>query len=179
MPHNILLTGPPRSGKTTVIERSLEMLEDHGLEAGGVLCPEIRTNDERRGFTIVDVVTGESNILAHVDQDEGPSVGKYRVNVPNVDAACERAFETAFEEADFLVVDEIAPMEIRSTVFTTHVRRALDSDLPLIGVVNRRSTSGFIGDVKNRPDVELLEVTRNTRDELPKRVTRFVLERTP
>lgn len=176
MPHNFLLTGAPGSGKTTVIETVIVNLDEHGLAAGGVYCPEIRQTGERVGFEIVDIMADESQVLAHVDQESGPSVGKYRVNVANVDTICEEAFPRAFDKADFLVIDEIAPMEVHSNVFKEQVRQALDADIPLVAVIHQRSTSGFVGEVKQRDDTQLFEVTTKTRDGLPVMLTDRVLE---
>jgi nucleoside-triphosphatase len=175
MPHNSLVTGPPRSGKTTVIQTLVDRLEGRGHRAGGIVCPEIREAGERVGFEIVDVASGDAGVLAHVDQSEGPSVGKYRVNVPNVDAICRSAFSRGVDSSDFLVVDEIAPMEVHSEAFVRGVRRALDADVPLVAAVHYRSTEGFIGEVKERDDVEIFEVTEATRDRVPGRLEERIL----
>lgn len=176
MPNNYLLTGAPRSGKTTVVERVLDRIEDRGFTIGGVYSPEIRVEGDRVGFEIVDALTGESAVMAHRDFDAGPRVGSYRVDVGNVDAVAGTAVSEGLDVADLLVVDEIAPMEVESEVFVREVRRALDADLPVVGVVHQRSTSGFIGEVKTRADTEVLEVTRANRDSLPDRLAGRLLD---
>lgn len=176
MPNNVLITGPPRSGKTTVIQAVRDRLEARGYRVGGIVCPERRVEGDRVGFDIVDVMTGDTRVLAHVDRTESPSVGKYRVNVDNVDAICAFAFARAFEDADVVLVDEIAPMEVYSDEFTRQIRRVLDAERPLIAAIHYRSTEGFIGDVKRRSDVEFVEVTPETRDELPEMLTKRILE---
>lgn len=176
MTDDLLVTGPPRSGKTTVVQRVRDRLDSQGHHAGGVYCPELTAGGDRVGFEIVDAMTGDARVLAHVDRAEGPQVGKYRVNVANVDRVCAAAFERAFAEADFLLVDEIAPMEVYSEAFVRQVRRALDAELPLLAAIHFRSTEGFIGEIKDRDDTELFEVTETTRDELPARLTERILE---
>lgn len=168
---NLLITGPPRSGKTTVIQRVRERLESRGYQAGGIYCPELRADGDRVGFEIVDVMSGESEVLAHVEYEEGPAVGKYRVDVANVDSICAAAFPRAFDDANLLIVDEIAPMEVASDEFTWQVRRALDADQPLLAAIHYHATDGFIGEVKNRDDTEIFEVTEETRDSLPASLT--------
>lgn len=167
MTANLLITGRPRSGKTTVIKRVWDRTEAHGYRAGGVYCPERRVDGARVGFDIVDIMTGETRLLAHVDREEGPQVGKYRIDVPAVDAVCSAAFPRARNSADFLIVDEIAPMEVHSAEFVRQVRRALDAALPVVAAVHQRSTAGFIGEIKDRDDITLFEVTPETRDGLP------------
>lgn len=179
MPQNSLITGPPRSGKTTVVEGTLSRLSERGLTPGGVVSPELRAGGERVGFEIVDVMTGKSRVLAHVDRECGPSVGKYRVNVPAVDTVCEAAFPRAFEGADFLVVDEIAPMEVYSDAFVRYVRAALDRNLPVVAAVHYHSTEGFIGEVKERDDAATFEVDEETREALPEIVAEQVFTARP
>ena len=175
MPNNFLITGRPGSGKTSVVERTVAALRDRGFEAGGIYCPEIRERGIRRGFRIVDLMTGESRVLAHVDQQVGPRVSKYRVNLKNVDEMSEVAINRALREADFVVIDEIAPMEVYSRGFNRSVLRALDSPKPMIAVVHQRSTTGFIGEIKMRQDVQLLEVTPGNRANLHKQLVDLVI----
>lgn len=176
MPNNFLITGSPRIGKTTVIEKVSSNLEAKGYEIGGIYCPEIREGGVRKGFEIVDLLSEESRILAHVDIEDGPRVSKYHVAVSNVDEVSKSAIPQALEESDFLVIDEIAPMETYSDSFKQEVRAALDSEKPLVAAIHKRSSSGFIGEVKNRMDSRIFEVTEDNRDELPRKLTHRVLE---
>ena len=174
MSNNYLITGPDGSGKTTVVEKVISNLEGEGYEAGGIYCPEIREAGSRKGFEIVDIRSGESKILAHVDQEKGPKVSKYRVNVSNVDYMSLGSISQALEDQDFVVVDEIAPMEIYSEEFKKQVQKALDSKKPLLAVIHQRASSGFIGNVKKRDDVKIFEVNRETRDLLPEKLTELI-----
>ena len=174
MTANRLVTGRPRVGKSTVLERSVDRLKSHGLRPGGVRAPERRQEGERVGFTLEDVMTGESVVMAHVERSDGPAVGKYRVDVGAVDRLSREAFDRAFDTADLFVVDEIAPMEGHSGAFVEAVMRALDSSRPLLGAVHR-STTGFAGAVKARGDTEVTTITRDNRDALPERLAATIL----
>ena len=176
VPNNFLITGPPGSGKTSVVEGAIEVLKRRGFKAGGLYCPEIREGGVRLGFKIIDLMTGEERILAHVDQPTGPQVSKYRVNVKNVDEMSEAAIQRALGEADFIVIDEIAPMEIHSEGFKRAVQAALDSDKPLLAVVHQRTTTGFIGDVKVRGDMKIFEVIPSSRGKLSGQLAELVIE---
>jgi nucleoside-triphosphatase len=178
MPNNFLITGPPGSGKTSIIKEAVEILRGRGLKPGGLYCPEIRERGQRLGFKMVDLMTGEERILAHVDQPSGPQVSKYRVNVENVDAMSGAAIGRALREADFMAIDEIAPMEIYSEGFRRAVLAALDSPKPLLAVVHQRTMTGFIGAVKARQDVNLFEVTPSNRSKLPGQLADLVSKRT-
>lgn len=162
---NILITGKPGCGKTTLIFRVVEELRARGYRAGGIYCPEIREGGRRVGFMIVDLRSGESRILSHINE-KGPKVGKYGVNVENVDEMSRKAIERALKESDIIVIDEIAPMEVLSEVFRKFVLRALDSEKPLLAAIHEKSNRGFIGEIKKRKDVFLFTLTHENREKL-------------
>ena len=176
MPNNYLITGSPGSGKTTVIEKIISNLKERGYKSGGIFCPEVREDGTRKGFEIVSIHSDERKSLAHVDRSNGPRVGKYRVNVENVDSMSKKAIAYAVEKLDLIVVDEIAPMEVNSEEFKRQVTRALDSGKPFLGAIHQRSKSGFIGKVKKRKDVQIFEVRDDTRDKLPPQLTDLILK---
>lgn len=62
-PHktNILITGKPRTGKTTLVKRLVESLRR--VRAGGFYTEEITRNNIRQGFKIV-TLDGKEGILA-------------------------------------------------------------------------------------------------------------------
>jgi nucleoside-triphosphatase len=73
----ILLTGPPRTGKTTILQKVVEKLTKENYRLGGMISKEIQTDRTRLGFEICDISTGRRGILAHVRQPTGPKIGKY------------------------------------------------------------------------------------------------------
>jgi nucleoside-triphosphatase len=176
VPHNLLVTGAPGVGKSTALDEAASRLREHGYEVGGLVSPEMRDAKGRTGFRIVDLATGQDAVMAHVDRDEGPSVGKYRVDVDAVDRITEQALTAAREEADVVLVDEIAPMEVESELFVAGVRACLDVGQPLVGTVHQRSSRGFLGEVKDRDDVTLLEVTEATREAVPAQLVQRAVE---
>lgn len=176
MPANTLITGPPRVGKSTVLDRLVEVLEAEGLSVGGVRSPEIREEGNRVGFEIRDVATDRTAVMAHRDREKGPSVGSYRVDVDAVADVAGPALERARTGADAAVVDEVAPMEVASEAFVEACRALLDADVPVVAAVHQRSTSGFVGEVKDRSDAEVVTVTEANRDDLPGELARRVLD---
>ncbi len=81
----LIITGPPGIGKTTILTKTVDILELKGFRAGGMLSREIRQNGVRVGFEIQDLGTGRYGWLAHISQRNGPQIGKYRVNLADLD----------------------------------------------------------------------------------------------
>jgi len=176
MPNNFFVTGRPGSGKSTVVWRTVEILKSHGLQVGGIVCPELRNErGVRVGFKMRDVATGEERMLAAIGH-AGPSVGKYGVMVENVDFMAENSILGALKEADVVVVDEIAPMEIFSEKFRGAILLALDSPKPLLAAVHMKSQTGFIGQIKQRSDVRIWTISQENRDRIPGEIASAILE---
>ena len=163
---NALVTGPPRSGKTTTLERVADRLREADLTVEGLVCPEIRVEGERVGFEITDLDGRRRATMAHVDVD-GPSVGKYGVDVPAIDQIVSDVIPPALTRADCIVIDEIAPMQLESERFVEVTLRALESETPVLAAIATGSRGNFLHDVREREDVELFAVDPETRDELP------------
>ncbi|MCX8170601.1 MAG: NTPase [Candidatus Bathyarchaeota archaeon] len=174
---HIFLTGPPRIGKTTVVLRVVEELKGRGVKVGGMLSREILEGGLRVGFKILDLESGDEGILAHIKQKNGPQVGKYRVCLEDLERVGVGAIVKAANLSDLIVVDEIGPMELYSKVFREAVLRALDSGKILLGTIHYRVKTSFTNMIRGRVDVEIITVTYSNRDELPKTISREILNR--
>lgn len=181
MPNNFLITGRPGSGKSTLVRSVLSALKAQGFTPGGLITPEIRQSGQRVGFKLIDLTTRTERILAHVRQPAGPRIGRYRVSLENLEFMTELSLERALLQADFLVIDEIGPMEVFSSRFQTAVLNAFSSNKPLLATIHQRTTTGFIGELKRRPDVILWEITPENRETVKSELINRLVEilRTP
>ncbi len=129
----IALTGRPGVGKTTLVERVLRAVP---LDAGGMLTKEIRKCGHRVGFALVDIATGVQGTLASLHQGSGPRVGRYTVNLPDLEGIGIAAIRNAVEARELVVIDEVAPMEAASPAFLPAVEAALESGRHLLIVTH-------------------------------------------
>lgn len=169
--HVLLITGAPGIGKTTVIRRIADELTDKGLR--GFYTEEMREKGERRGFRLVSF-DGAAHVIAHVDFPKSHRVGKYGVDVRALDDAARLLRPDP--DARVYLVDEIGKMECLSDRFVVAMRALLSGDTPLVATVGARGT-GFIAEVKRRPECELWKVTHANRDDLPARILAWLAER--
>ncbi|MGB9838604.1 NTPase [Methanothermobacter sp.] len=161
----ILITGRPGSGKSTLIERIKDHLELKGLSTGGIFTPEVREGSSRVGFEVVDIKSGRRGLLASVDR-MGPRVGRYGVNVDVVDEIAVPAIMRALREDDCVLIDEIAPMELKSERFRRAVDEALNSDVPVVAAVHRK----LVQSIRERGDIRVFVVDPDSRDHVYRRI---------
>lgn len=167
MPKRVLLiTGSPGIGKTTTLMKTVEMLKGRGYNVGGMISREVREAGKRVGFEILDLGSGKRGWLAHVNQKTGPSVGKYRVNLEDIDNIGALAIVEGTENCDIVAIDEIGPMELFSEKFRNAFRQALASTKTVIAVIHLRAQDKLIKEAKNMKNTETFTVTAENREQL-------------
>ena len=171
---NLLLTGSPGCGKSTVLER---VAAHHGdLRLGGFLTLELRENGQRVGFEAIGL-SGRRVILAHVRIRSLVSVGRYGVEpdrlVPLINEELVRPPGTV----DAYLVDEIGKMECHCAPFIKAANRLLEGPVPLVASIALRG-GGFIAEVKKRRDVLIVEVTYGNRQSLPGQIATWIKQHT-
>lgn len=158
---NILLTGVPGVGKTTVMEKLAGLIES----PAGFVTSELREAGRRVGFTI-RTFDGREGLLARREKSRGPRVGPYAVFLKGLDKLGVDAIRAGIESGSVILVDEIGKMEAKSSAFRSAVTEALESGCDVVATLGV-SEEPFLREVRRRPDVSLVEVTRANRDRLP------------
>ena len=132
---NIFITGNPRCGKSTLIQRILDEISDRKIS--GFITPEIRVNNIRQGFKIIDLASKQEEILASINIKQGPGVSKYRVNVKGVDTIMDK-FLKSYENSEYVIIDEIGMMEFYSQKFRDTIKLVLDSDKRVTATLSKK-----------------------------------------
>jgi nucleoside-triphosphatase len=154
---NILITGPPRSGKSTLIEAVIKRTQE---PVTGFFTREMREGDERVGFSI-NTVDGREGILAHRKVRSRYRVGRYGVNLKDIDDIAVPAMIPSRRE-EIIVIDEIGKMECFSRLFRETLSQALDSPNRVLGSIARKGDP-FVEAIKRREDIMVVDVTIQNR----------------
>lgn len=157
---NIFLTGPPSSGKTTVIRKVIAGL-DH--PAQGFYTEEERIGGKRIGF-LMKTLDGTTGYLAHQDIPSDFHIRRYGVSIENIETIAVPSITPA--KRNIIILDEIGKMECFSEIFKEAAQSALDSSNIVIGTITFGGDDFILG-VKSRDDIEITEVTQENRDSLP------------
>jgi nucleoside-triphosphatase len=171
----LLLTGAPGVGKTIVITKTVDALKAKGISVGGMISREVREAGVRVGFEILDLCSGKRGWLAQVNVLSGPQIGKYHVNLADLDNIGTTAITQALEKCNAIAIDEIGPMELFSQKFKQAVAQALESKKLVLTVVHGKAKDTLVTQVKRRVDAEIFNVTFSNREKLPEQLIQKAL----
>ena len=160
----LLIEARPGAGKTTAIGRLAQLLADAGVDLSGFVTRELRESGRRVGFEI-ETFAGERGLLAHVELEATPRVGRYRVDVE----AFERIALPALDPPDdpgAVLIDELGKMELLSERFADSVRALFERPVPIVATVHT-ARHPFTDALKRRPDVSTIRLNAANRDRLP------------
>lgn len=166
---NILVTGPPGVGKTTLIVNVARQLSD--LRPTGFYTREIREGGTRKGFQLVSL-SGQKGILAHIESKSPLRVSKYGVEL-NAFETFVRSLAITDPLPHLIIIDEIGKMECLSSLFRTLIVHILDADAVLVATIAIKG-GGLIEKIKQRSDIVLYQVTTENRDALPVEIVQTV-----
>ena len=158
-----LIEARPGAGKTTSLQRLAELLRERDVTLAGFVTEEIRERGRRVGFSI-ETLGGERGTLAHQKLPGPPRVGRYGVALGEFERLALPALRAP---ADAILIDELGKMELASLAFCSAVADLVEGDTPVVATVHafrHPFTDGF----KRRPDAEVVRLTRENRDELPR-----------
>ena len=168
MKKNILITGPPRCGKSTLIEKVVERID---FPATGFFTREIREKGGRVGFSIT-TLNGREGMLAHQNLRSKFSVGKYGVHIKDIEGIAVPSVIPA-TEGEVVVIDEIGKMECFSKKFRETIPKLLDLPNWVIASIAQKGDA-FIQSIKKREDVVVITVTPQNRDILVNELLNFI-----
>ncbi|MCQ8894678.1 MAG: hypothetical protein NQU46_08655 [Methanolinea sp.] len=164
---NLLVTGMPGCGKTTLVKGILPFLEPY--HPAGFYTQEIREKGKRVGFSLVST-GGERAILAHVQCQSRFHVGKYGVDI----GGFEKFLATIpFQGARLVVIDEIGKMESLSGEFRRIVDEILASPSFCLATIAARGTPWIEG-IKKRDEIEVISLDRGNAGSLARAVVNRV-----
>ena len=161
----ILLTALPRTGKSTAIQKIIQMLGKRNC--GGFYTEEIRENGERVGFRI-KTLSGKEGLLSHVNIESEYRISRYGVDLDTFERICLEELKNALagDSIKYIIIDEIGPMQLFSEEYKKLLIELLKSKKQVIGTIFMNPYE-WLDDFKKQDGIELIEITFDNRDELP------------
>ena len=182
------ITGLPRSGKSAVLAKVLEMLEEERRREinarggdgantdiiGGMRTEPLVENSERAGYKVINITPGEEAIMAH--KSIRLRVLGYGIDTEALNSVAIPAIEHARDYSEVIVIDEIGKFAVESEEFVEVVRSALEVDKPTLLALHKKSRHPLLQDIRRRDDARILEVTPVNRALLPYKIHKLMRE---
>ena len=162
MTRHVFLTGAKQVGKSTLLKKTLRSFEG---QIGGFFtlrtCEYLKT-----GFSVhlfpaaAPADPDETNLLfvcgasAALSSNETPR----RFDRLGCNALSD------FLQKDLILMDELGPHEAEAILFRQMVFKVLDGPVPVLGVL-QEARSPFLQEIAQRPDVTLLRITEENRND--------------
>jgi nucleoside-triphosphatase len=157
-----LLTGEPGIGKTTALKKIVEIVGQDCF--GGFYTEEILAEGVRTGFRIV-TLADTIGTIADVRSDSELRVGKYGVNLDSLEGVGVASIYEALKTKDYLIIDEIGPMQLFSEPFKRAVLDVIESPRLLFGTIVQRPYP-WADELKQHSNVRLHTLTLDNRESL-------------
>jgi nucleoside-triphosphatase len=171
MKKNILLTGGPGAGRTTLIRRLSEIFKE--FNPAGFYTTEIVEDGAKTGFLVASLF-GDSKVLSHISLKSKYAVGKYRIDIKGFENLLQAVFSNE-KKTGLYLVDEIDRIECESKKFKKVILEILSADKPVVATIAEKGT-GLISELKKREDVNLIEITPGNRDLHLKELTMEIMD---
>jgi len=175
-PKNLFITGPPRSGKTTLVKHISQNPVFRG-RLGGFFTEEKKSQGKRTGFNIVTIPDGEEGDLARKNLVSKYRVGAYGVCLEDLEQIACPSIRRALTENKTAIIDEIGKMEIFSQLFRRTVIEALNSPHKVLATITR-SKNTFADGLKKRLDVRVIDLSQENFPSLLKRIESWLKRKT-
>jgi nucleoside-triphosphatase len=172
----LFVTGDPGIGKSSVLLKVIQSLKAEGYSVGGMLSREVRSEGKRVGFEVLDVNNHRRGWLARIDQDFGPRLGRYYVNLKDLENVGAKAITNAVEELDVVLVDEVGPMELYSESFRKSIDLILKCRKLVVGSIHWKMKNDLLREIRLRKDCEIFRVTVENRRSIHRKIIQKALE---
>ena len=163
MHRHVFLTGEIGCGKSTALRSVLDGLQGVKIKGLQTYYNEPRGSETKRlylrafgdtaqGTFLAELPGGDLSRIASVFNEEGSVL-----------------LESARDQADLIVIDEIGRLEREAFAYHEALRRCIEGDVPMLCAI-RKLKAPWADWIRNHPRVRLIEVTTENRDRIPQEI---------
>ncbi|MFX1496171.1 MAG: nucleoside-triphosphatase [Promethearchaeota archaeon] len=171
----ILITGPPRCGKSTLIKKLISYYKSKNYVIAGFLTPEIQKEGKRLGFDIEDIQSGEFSLLARKGvYDTKYRLGNYSIFIEEFDTYLKDLNFRNLQNVDLLIIDEIGKMELNSQLFLSFLKKMFNSKVRIIATIGQKLKHTIKSELLNLPSIKLFLLNLNNQQEIFEKILNMI-----
>lgn len=134
----LIITGPPKIGKSTILEKVIANLIKKNKCLLGCVVKEIKEQNNRIGFDLCFLPSNKTMLMASSKQNlSNQKIGKFSVSINTIENYLIQQINAMSEDQihDVLVFDEIGRMQNLSHKFLPAIDMLMKSKKPLIATI--------------------------------------------
>ena len=168
-PIKILITGPPRCGKTTLVSEISSELQNLGYKTCGFITTEVKSGKYRIGFRARDIITKNECWLARKGgKDTKYMLGRYNVYIEQFNILLNEIFKdfTLSKSIDLCIVDEIGKMELFSENFISIISDLFTSNISILATIGQKIKHPIKEKLLGFKDIQLYSLDSHNFNEI-------------
>lgn len=166
----ILLTGPVHEGKTTACWKAIPGIRSADFKVAGFISPPLLNAEGRKvGIEMMDLTTGTHQTFARVrEANEKTTIGVYHISDEAIEWARRVLAAALLANTDWLVIDEIGPLELHQGAGFAFALPALADPLRVPNgiVIVREALVQELSERLGRTDIVIVRVTVQNRGQI-------------
>ncbi|MFO7796649.1 MAG: nucleoside-triphosphatase [Promethearchaeati archaeon] len=168
----ILISGPPRSGKSTLMKILIKKLKDE-YNIIGFLTPEVKEGGNRIGFDLISIDSNNRIPLARKGNYASKfCLGKYHVFIDMFNNFLEKEIESDIVKYSnqhkkvVILIDEIGKMELFSNKFELFLRNLFNSEILIIATIGKTLKHPIKSYLMDKIESKYFELTRQNQTDI-------------
>ena len=153
---NLFLTGRKSADKFKILSL---VFQGFPISIGGFRVDGVYEGRRLRGFEIVDLSTLVSARVSTARR------GGWDIHTEAFDTIGVQSIKEAVHSADLVVMGGLGRFEISARKFRQAVNEALESPVPVLGIIKEHSNP-FLDEIRNRKDIQVLRTTDENNNEI-------------
>lgn len=176
MKAKILITGPPRCGKSTLISKLIDHFLQKNFKIYGFITPEIRKENKREGFYIQDIYSKMRFPLARIGNfNTNYKLGRYSVFVEDFENYINEFKEFMKEiPGSIFCIDEIGKMELFSKKFQDFIKKLFLSNNLIIATIGEKIKHPIKDFILTMSNSVLFHLNLENQEDIFKEITSII-----
>lgn len=133
-----ILTGSSEQGKTTQIQKIIEIFKGNDISVGGIYSPRMIENNKTIGYDIIDIATNEREIFLRQTEDETMTkIGRFGIYPKGLHKGYNALKPSANVRNEIVIIDEAGYLELEDQGWANSIKDLLTASNNHIIIVVR------------------------------------------
>lgn len=177
-PPIVIITGEIHEGKTTFVQKIVNNLIAKKFRIGGFLSLSVNENNERAGFNLYDIESGDLTELCTNNKDDSKlHMGRYFFNHDAILKGTSILGSENISDKHLIVIDEIGPLELNGQGWSSAIENITRNfNIPMLWVA-RKGILNKIIKRWNTGDIYIFYINDDNTEDTEKKLIELISDR--